>query len=84
MSHTFARFALAAVSCTVLAFAVAPASAQTIARKDLSAEAAVTIATVRHGRLQGQGLAGLGRGGRPQRRADRARPRRRHRAAHHG
>ncbi|HEY5963444.1 MAG TPA: heme-binding protein [Xanthobacteraceae bacterium] len=46
MSHTFARFALATVSCTVLACAFAPASAQTISRKDLSAEAAVTIATV--------------------------------------
>ena len=39
-------FALAALACG-LAFALAlPASAQTLSRKDLSAEAAVTIATV--------------------------------------
>ena len=55
MSHTFARFALATVSCTVLACAIAPASAQTISRKDLSAEAAVTIATVAMADLQGKG-----------------------------
>ena len=42
MSHSLARFAFAAAALAV----ALPASAQTIARKDLSAEAAVTIATV--------------------------------------
>jgi len=42
MSLLFARFALAAAACAL----ALPASAQTLSRKDLSAEAAVTIATV--------------------------------------
>jgi uncharacterized protein GlcG (DUF336 family) len=42
MSLSIVRFALAAAACTT----ALPASAQTISRKDLSAEAAVTIATV--------------------------------------
>ena len=47
MSQSFARFALAVTSCTALACTAAlPASAQTLTRKDISAEAALTIATV--------------------------------------
>ena len=38
----FSRIALAATACVL---AVTPASAQTLARKDLSAEAAITIAS---------------------------------------
>ena len=41
MSAYLARFALAATACAL----AAPASAQTIARKDISIDAAVTIAT---------------------------------------
>lgn len=45
MSRSIVRFALAATSCTVLACAAAlPASAQTIARKDLSVDGAVALA----------------------------------------
>jgi len=45
MSAYFTRFALAGFACALVTALAAPASAQTVARKDLSIDGAVTIAT---------------------------------------
>ena len=45
MSAYLTRFALAGMACALIAAFAAPASAQTVAHKDLSIDAAVTIAT---------------------------------------
>ena len=81
MSAYLVRFALAAAAACALA---APASAQTIARKDLSVDGAITIATAAMADCKAKGWTCrstvVGRNGELIVHA----ARRRHRPAHHG